>query len=91
MPNGNARVFLKGAPEIVMEYCSQWIDQEGQTQKLDEEKRKYIVNDIVTHTFAKRAFRTIMIAYGDMTMKEYSDLKAANNNFKSENDREVLE
>jgi len=68
MPDGNVRVFLKGAPEIVLDYCSSWIDQEGNTQQLNDEKRRYIVNDIVTHTFAKRAFRTIMIAYGDLTM-----------------------
>jgi P-type Ca2+ transporter type 2B len=91
MPNDTVRVFLKGAPEIVMEYCSAWIDDQGTTNELTEEKRKYIVNDIVTHTFAKRAFRTIMISYADITNKEYETLKAANNNFKTEQDREILE
>ena len=91
MPNDIVRVFLKGAPEIVLEYCSNWIDEQGNTQEITEEKRKFIVNDIVTQTFAKRAFRTIMIAYADISNSDYETLKASNNNFKSENDREVLE
>jgi len=32
-----------------------------------------------------------MIAYGDISTKDYETLKAANNNFKSETDREILE
>jgi magnesium-transporting ATPase (P-type) len=67
LPNETVRVFLKGAPEIVMEYCEKWIDRDGTVKELDEEKRRYIINDIVTHTFAKRAYRTIMIAYGDIS------------------------
>ena len=91
MADGSVRVFLKGAPEIVIDYCTKWIDQHGDPQELTEEKRKHILGNIVTQTFAKKAFRTIMIAYGDISKQDYEDLRAANNNFKSENDREVLE
>jgi hypothetical protein len=31
MPNDIVRVFLKGAPEIVLDYCSNWIDEQGNT------------------------------------------------------------
>lgn len=74
-----------------MNYCTQWIDEQGQVQELTEDKRKFIVNDIVVQTFAKRAFRTIMLAYGDISKQDYETLKSANNNFKGEADREVLE
>ncbi len=74
-----------------MNYCTQWIDEQGQTQELTDDKRKFIVDDIVVQTFAKRAFRTIMLAYGDISKQDYETLKSANNNFKSESDREVLE
>ena len=45
----------------------------------------------MTNSFAKKAFRTLLIAYADMTLDEYEKLKASNNDFKAERDREVLE
>jgi hypothetical protein len=34
--------------------------------------------------FAKKAYRTIMMAYADLKLEDYEKLKLANNNFKSE-------
>jgi hypothetical protein len=33
-------VFLKGAPEIVMDYCNKFIDEKGQEVDLTEEKKQ---------------------------------------------------
>jgi magnesium-transporting ATPase (P-type) len=41
--------------------------------------------------FAKQAYRTILLAYRDMSMAEYEQTKADNNNFESEGDREIME
>lgn len=41
--------------------------------------------------FAKKAYRTLMICAKDISIQDYEQLKLANNNFKSEQDREVLE
>jgi Ca2+ transporting ATPase len=41
--------------------------------------------------FAAQAYRTLLITYRDMSMDEYNALKAANNDFEKEKDREVLE
>ena len=50
-----------------------------------------ILNDVVIESFAKKAFRTILIAYTDYTYAEYTKLKENNNQFQKEEDREVLE
>lgn len=42
-------------------------------------------------TFAPKAYRTLLVAYTDMSKSDFENLKAANNNFKKEKDREVLE
>ena len=89
--NGTVRVFLTGAPEIVIEHCTSYIDQEGHTVALSAEKREQIIGQVVSNTFAKRAYRTLMIASADLTMEEYERLRLDNNLFKSEADREVLE
>lgn len=41
--------------------------------------------------FAKQALRTILMTYRDFSFEEYEELKEQNNNFESEEDREVLE
>lgn len=50
-----------------------------------------MLKNIVIETFAKQAFRTLLIAHTSYTVEEYERIKAANNNFHSEKDREVLE
>jgi Ca2+-transporting ATPase len=41
--------------------------------------------------FAKQAYRTILVAYRDMSMEEYEQMKASNNNFENVEDRECLQ
>ena len=41
--------------------------------------------------FADQAYRTLLITYKDMSMAEYEQLQASNNNFEKEGDREILE
>ncbi len=58
---------------------------------MTKEKKEAVLKNIVTDTFAKRTFRTIMIAYKDISFEEYTELGRQNNEFKNEHDREVLE
>ena len=46
---------------------------------------------MITNTFAKKAYRTRLIAYTDYTVSDYEKLKSQNNDFHAERDREVLE
>jgi P-type Ca2+ transporter type 2B len=85
------RVFVKGAPEMVIELCDRYFDANGNEQDLSSHKRQEVINNVVRDTFAVRAYRTILIAYTDMSIREYESLKNENNQFKSEKDREVLE
>lgn len=41
--------------------------------------------------FARQAFRTILMTYKDMSLAEFEQIKADNNDFEKEKDREVLE
>jgi hypothetical protein len=58
---------------------------------LNKQKKQHIIHEIVTNTFAKKAYRTLLIAYTDLTVQEYENLKDQNNDFSAERDREVLE
>jgi Ca2+-transporting ATPase len=42
------RVFCKGAPEIVIEMCTQYIGAGGAVLDLEDEKKEYAIHTIVT-------------------------------------------
>ena len=85
------RAYCKGAPEIVLNYVNKMFDRNGQVVFIDEAKKEEIKRKIVSETFAVKAYRTLLIAYADYTEEEYLKLKAMNNNFEKEADREALE
>ena len=62
------RVFVKGAPEIVIDLCDNYFDKDGNIKDLGKQQKDNILNNIVTNTFAKKAFRTLLIAYADITV-----------------------
>lgn len=41
--------------------------------------------------FANQAYRTILTTYREMSMEEFNNLKASNNDFKTDADRICLE
>ena len=87
---GTVRVFCKGAPEIVLDYCNS-LYVNGEKTPLDDDKKAEILKNIVKESFAPKAYRTLLVAYTDFSASDYQNLKSQNNDFKKEKDREVLE
>ena len=83
------RVISQGAPDFVLKQTTRTLDKNGNVVDYDDERAKETHDAI--NTFAKLALRTLLIGYNDMTRSEYDSLMAANNNFKTESDRKVLE
>jgi magnesium-transporting ATPase (P-type) len=90
LPNGDIRVFVKGAPEIVIEMCEKFHAENGAVQNLKSEKKNSIISSEVKN-FAKQTFRTLLIAYVDIPAKEWNNMASQNNNFKELSDKEVVE
>ena len=63
MPDGQLRLFCKGASEIVLGFCTNVLRPDGKAQELDEEKRKALESTI--GAFADEGLRTIAVAYRD--------------------------
>ena len=85
------RVYVKGAPEIIVSKCSRTLDVEGKITPLDDRESNYILNDILIQKFTTVGFRTLAFAYKDFTLEEFQDLKQQYNNFEREEDRAILE
>lgn len=90
LPNGKIRVFVKGAPEIVLGFCDHYCGVGGSTHELSGSKKKEIINDVIG-SFANKCFRTIIISYVDLDHHQFENLKSQANNFKDASDKEVVE
>ncbi|CAO3610583.1 unnamed protein product [Cunninghamella blakesleeana] len=63
-PSTDYRLYTKGASEIILESCTQYMDAKGKIQKLDKEalvKWQGIIGQ-----YANQALRTIALAYKDL-------------------------
>ena len=89
--SSRVRVYLKGAPEIVLDYCSKIKGKSGEDENLSDGDKSNLMKNIIGEQFAKQAYRCILVAYTEMSMDEYESIKSKNNNFEKESDREVLE
>jgi len=88
---GKVRIFVKGAPEIIIEKCISFIGQRGEVSDMTPEKRDRIIYEDVVKKFARKCYRTLLLAYADYDEAEWEELKAANNNFTSLEDKEAAE
>ena len=80
---GRVRVFVKGAPEIVIEKCVSFIGQGGEVQNMTPEKRDRIIYEDVVKKFARKCYRTLLLAYADYDEAHWEELKAQHNNFET--------
>jgi Ca2+-transporting ATPase len=56
------RVYMKGAPEIVLRHCSSTLGHAGETRPLSDEQRERVVDEV--RDAARRGLRTLGIASG---------------------------
>lgn len=100
------RVYTKGAPDMLFDKLSgilnangdvcptnQTVDCPKELLEIGNESKTTLMGILEKSVklFAKNAFRTILVTYRDLSMKEFESIKAQNNNFDKEADREVLE
>jgi len=101
------RIYTKGAPDMIFDSTTNVKLADGSIASFDDttEIPTELLNADETSAtgtyrelyertvlkFAKKAFRTILMTYRDMSMAEFEQVKADNNNFDKEKDREVME
>ena len=66
-------VYVKGAPETILERCSQ-ILEDGKTKRLTPQKKEEILK--VNTQMASEALRVLAIAYEPIEVKELEDVKS---------------
>ena len=59
------RIYTKGASEIMLDLCNDMVEKNGHLTQLTEEKKDNIKNNIIEN-YAKKALRTITLAYKEV-------------------------
>ena len=91
MDGGNRiRVFCKGAPEIVIEKCSNYIGENGQVKPMDQQYRDHCTGKIQLD-YAKKCLRTLLVSHVDYTRQQWDNLSSQNNNWETTEDMENVE
>ena len=71
--------------------CTQTLDEQGSISALSDDEAHNIRNDILTNAFGSKGYRSLAIAYKDMDADSFENLKWDNDEFKTEENRAVLE
>lgn len=87
MSNGMVRIFVKGAPEFMLEVCSKYMVGEVETADMTAFTKDDIINKVIKDNFAPKALRTILVAYKDISIDEFNNLKHQNNDFSTVEDK----
>jgi len=64
----HVRVFVKGASEVILESCSQYLDNDGFHQEMYSEKKRAISDYIVQ--MGSNALRTLLLGHKDMPLSQ---------------------
>lgn len=88
-PDGRVRVYVKGAPEIVIELCTKMVNDKGAEVALTEQEKGEFLGPKVLKQFASKCYRTLLVAYVDYTEAEWNELERKNNGFNTEADKEA--
>ena len=83
---GVARVYVKGASEIILNMCTKRLVEGGEEREMDVAERQHIGHSVI-EDYAYKAYRTLTLAYKDYPIE---DLKAGLP-FAEEEQRQVLE
>ena len=85
------RVYVKGAPEIIIPNCTTHYNISGQKVPLSDESMDYILKDTMRDAMTTKGFRTLAFSYRDFSSGEFDAIKQQTNNFRNEDSIQMLE
>ena len=81
------RVFVKGAPEIVIKNCENYIGANGQIMRMTNDFKDHCTGKI-QKDYADKCLRTLLVAHKDYSRPDWDALSAKNNGFETTKDME---
>jgi len=84
------RVFVKGAPEIVIQRCTKVIGEGGKIQSLSEQDKSHTIDNVVVG-YAGRCLRALLMSYRDFSEAEWAALNGSQQGWKNAAFKEEVE
>jgi len=84
------RVFVKGAPEIVIQRCTKVIGEGGKIQSLSEQDKSHTIDNVVVG-YAGRCLRALLMSYRDFSEAEWAALNGSQHGWKNAAFKEEVE
>ena len=85
-----ARIYVKGAPEYVINLCSDTYDFHANPTELDDDEKFRILSDIVTDQMAATGLKVLSYAFKQVPYDDIIDMMR-NNDIESQEFRDLLE
>lgn len=87
----HARIYVKGAPEEVIELCTHIMTERGEQREMREDDKANILNHVVSMDMAKMGLKPISYAFKEIECKEIQKLVDKTNGVESEEFRWYVE
>jgi len=68
------RVYIKGAPETIIENCVAHFDQTGNKLPFDQQARNYALDEIMRDSMTKKGFRAMAFSFKDYSVDDFAGL-----------------
>lgn len=84
------RIFVKGAPEILVQKCSKTYNTDSKVVFLNEDELNYVTNNIMDRQMCPKGLRTLLYCYKDLHLDQYKRMQRDWNNFRTAEERDIL-
>ena len=84
------RVYIKGAPEIVLPNCLNHFNEIGQKVPMSDAERDYLLEDTLKSRMTSKGHRALALSINDFSLSQFETLKAQTLNFSEENGVNLL-
>lgn len=71
----SVRIYIKGAPEVIVPKCHEQFDMHGHRAGFDENEKHNVLVEIMQKKMTTLAMRPIAFSYVDMSIHEFNELK----------------
>lgn len=77
------RIYIKGAPEVIVPKCHEHLDKHGEKSGFDENEKHNVLVEIMQKKMTTLAMRPIAFSYVDVSIHEFNELKKSTQSFTS--------
>jgi len=68
------RIYVKGAPELVIPNCLKHYDESGALREIDGATRSYLMDNMLNGLMTTKGLRVIAFSISDMSLSAFEEL-----------------